>query len=174
MKKFFKPAIRRSDRSNLLRTLCQAMVFWIVFLLAIPLFILKLERAGEFIPSFNGVVWLGVLSFLFFSFLNLYSGITMSLLGKGTPLPLESPRQLVVKGPYCYVRNPMAVGGIGQAISIGLILGSYGIIIYAISGAILWHVLVRPEEEKDLQDRFGDQYDIYKDKVGLWWPRSRW
>src|SRR5579862_4614158 len=30
--------------------------------------------------------------------------------GRGTPLPLDAPRQLVVRGLYRYTRNPMYVG----------------------------------------------------------------
>lgn len=94
----------------------------------------------------------------------------MSTIGKGTPLPFDCAQKLVIKGPYKYVRNPMAVAGIGQALSIGLYFGSFLILIYALSGAVLWHVLVKPSEEKDLQNRFGNEYLVYKQKVKCWIP----
>ena len=30
--------------------------------------------------------------------------------GEGTPAPWDPPKKLVVRGPYCYVRNPMITG----------------------------------------------------------------
>jgi protein-S-isoprenylcysteine O-methyltransferase Ste14 len=95
----------------------------------------------------------------------------MSIIGQGTPLPIDCPNQLVVKGPYRFVRNPMALAGIGQGVSIGWYFGSFIIILYALSGAVLWHILVRPEEEKDLAQRFGNSYLEYQQKVKCWIPR---
>jgi protein-S-isoprenylcysteine O-methyltransferase Ste14 len=94
----------------------------------------------------------------------------MSWLGNGTPLPVDGTNQLVVAGPYRFIRNPMAVAGIGQAIAIGLIYGSFFIPAYALAGAIIWHVAVRPSEERDLEKSFGTSYIEYKKQIGLWWP----
>lgn len=66
----------------------------------------------------------------------------------------------------------MAVAGIGQGISVGIITGSWLVIIYAISGAFLWHYFVRPDEEDDLETRFGYHFKEYKERVGLWWPKQ--
>jgi protein-S-isoprenylcysteine O-methyltransferase Ste14 len=42
--------------------------------------------------------------------------LTFVVAGKGTPAPFDPPRQLVVTGPYRYMRNPMYFGA-GLAIS---------------------------------------------------------
>jgi len=69
------------------------------------------------------------------------------------------------------VRNPMAVAGIGQGVAVGFVLGSYLVIIYAITGAFIWHFGVRPSEERNLAKRFGTTYQNYKQRVYCWWPR---
>ena len=38
-------------------------------------------------------------------------------------------------------------------------------------GGIVWHVLIRPAEERDLTARFGDEYVAYCLRVRCWWPR---
>lgn len=109
--------------------------------------------------------------FILFCLLGLWSGYTMSWYGKGTPLPLDCPQKLVIAGPYKFVRNPMALAGIGQGVSVGIILGSPFVIIYAISGAFLWHYLVKPSEEADLLGRFGEKYVEYCKHVKCWVPK---
>ncbi|MGB1315782.1 MAG: methyltransferase family protein, partial [Chitinophagales bacterium] len=88
----------------------------------------------------------------------------------GTPLPMDCAQKLVVKGSYKIIRNPMAVAGIGQAFSIGLYFGSFLILFYAFSGAILWHIFVRPSEEKNLLERFGKNYLEYRNNTWCWFP----
>lgn len=104
------------------------------------------------------------------SCLGLWSGLTMATRGDGTPLPTATAPRLVVAGPYRYVRNPMAVAGIVQGIAVGWYLDSVAVIAYSLTGAVLWHILVRPVEEADLQTRFGETYTDYQRQVRLWIP----
>ena len=94
----------------------------------------------------------------------------MSRLGEGTPLPTMMARKLVVKGPYRALRNPMALAGIMQGVFVGVLFGSWPTIAYSVSGAVIWHVFVRPVEEHDLEERFGDEYRAYKSRAGVWLP----
>lgn len=41
----------------------------------------------------------------------LWTIIIFKTLGKGTPNPKMPPTELVIRGPYLYSRNPMALGG---------------------------------------------------------------
>ena len=53
-----------------------------------------------------------------------------------------------------------------------LMVGFYGFSL-AIAGGLLWHNLVRPAEEVDLERMFGADFVRYRDGVSLWWPRKR-
>jgi protein-S-isoprenylcysteine O-methyltransferase Ste14 len=66
----------------------------------------------------------------------------------------------------------MAVAGILQGIAVGVWLGSLGVLGYALAGAVLWHLVARPAEERDLLRRFGPAYEQYRAAVPLWWPRQ--
>ncbi len=95
----------------------------------------------------------------------------MAFHGRGTPLPTATAPLLVIQGPYRFVRNPMATAGIIQGLAIGWYFGSFGILLYSLLGAHIWHWFVRPVEEKDLTSRFGEAYRDYQASVGLWVPK---
>jgi len=95
----------------------------------------------------------------------------MSAIGHGTPLPAAMPNRLVIAGPYRYVRNPMAVASIVQGAAVGLLLTSWMVVAYAIAGAMLWNFGVRPHEEADLEQRFGNTFRRYRDTIRCWTPR---
>lgn len=90
--------------------------------------------------------------------------------GKGTPLPFAHPRQLVIGGPYRFVRNPMVIGTVLFLIGSGLFVGSCGILFYAAALFIVMHFFVLIEE-KSLARRFGSLYAAYLRKTPRWWPR---
>lgn len=160
---------------NVLKSLCQTIVFWWVFLVFLPWGILTLENSlGLAWWRFRGVYWqwAGAILFVLGGALGLTSGWIMAIRGEGTPLPADCPRVLVVSGPYRYLRNPMAVAGLSQGVAVGLFLGSPAIIAYALLGGPIWHHFVRPWEEADLEQRFGEPYRRYRAAVRCWLPRS--
>ncbi|WP_197137827.1 methyltransferase family protein [Crateriforma conspicua] len=160
---------------SLLSTLGQIVIFWGTFLWILPKGIVELQEAinwNLFEHSFQTQASIGL--FLLASCLGLWSGISMVTLGGGTPLPTATAPQLVVAGPYRFVRNPMAVAGILQGIAVGWLLGSVPVIIYSLTGIVAWHVFVRPVEEQDLFERFGSDYERYRNRVRVWVPTIRW
>jgi len=168
----FKPSKSDSQAWNLTKTLIHTSLFWLIFLILLTNLKAYVEASqNNFV--FQSMPILGWILFALLGMLGLYSGYTMSWIGRGTPLPMDCPNKLVVKGPYRFVRNPMAVAGIGQGVAVGIILGSYGTITYALCGAFIWHFAVRPTEEVDLELRFGEDYINYKKKIKCWIPRFR-
>ncbi|WP_309106060.1 isoprenylcysteine carboxylmethyltransferase family protein [Arthrobacter sp.] len=168
----FRQADIRPIRANVAHTLGQIVFFWGFFLVAIPIAITVLERRWEVglpFPAMAGPVGVGVL--LLASSLGIWSAAVMSRLGDGTPLPSAMPNRLVIAGPYRWIRNPMAIAGIVQGAAVGLILESWLVIVYAVAGSLVWDYAIRPLEESDLHERFGHEFEQYRDDVRCWIPQ---
>lgn len=169
----FRPAARgRTPAALLLGTLGQIAVFWSFFLVVLPLAIVFVERRwslGIAVPP--PAVALGAFVLVAASALGLWSAATMATLGGGTPLPVAMAHRLVIAGPYRWVRNPMALAGIAQGVAVGLLLQSWLVVGYALLGSLVWNAVVRPFEEADLEERFGDEFRAYRAQVRCWLPR---
>ena len=168
----FREARPAASRAHLGRTIAQMLVFWGLFLVVLPMLISWGEdrwRLRLDLPSCVPLVGLVVL--VAASALGVWSATSMATRGDGTPLPSATASRLVVAGPYRLVRNPMAVAGIAQAAGVGLMLGSWLVVLYALAGSLLWNWVVRPLEEADLEARFGAEFAAYRDRVACWVPR---
>lgn len=166
---------QQDSRWCLVRTGVQTALFWAFFLLIVPVLLKRVESAlGWSSPSFEASLFrtMGICIFAAAGAVGLWSGWTLAVVGQGTPLPLDPARRLVIAGPYRFVRNPMALTGVMQGVAVGLWLGSWLVVVYALSGALLWHVVVRPQEERELIERFGPAYEGYRSAVLCWLPRT--
>ena len=165
---------RNSSTSTLkdaIQTFIQSLIIWIFFLLVIP--ILILDAFNKWPITFHPIQSLtGAIVFVLFSALGVMSARALVMSGKGTPLPMNAPKLLVITGPYKYVRNPMAVAGLGQGIAVSIISNSLEIAVYCFMGMVAWNYLVRPVEEADLENTFGDQYREYSRKIRCWIPTT--
>lgn len=91
--------------------------------------------------------------------------------GKGTPLPLDPPKKLVVEGPYRIVRNPMYWGVGSVVLGEAAIFHSVALTELAavfVVGVIVFVLLV---EEPALRRNFGEEYEEYCRRVPRWLPR---
>lgn len=167
----FRPAARVGTRTLLARTGLQTLFFWGTFLVVIPVVVSLVEARWSLRVEVPLVVHLaGGVLLAAATALGIWSAVSMSVEGEGTPLPSQMARRLVITGPYRYVRNPMAVAGIAQGISVGLILGSWLVVAYSLFGSVLWNSVVRPLEEADLEERFGSEFEEYSNRVSCWLP----
>ena len=140
-------------------------------LVFIPLMLLFITKNfGLLLPS-NYLFWPAFILSIS-GFILCYKTVRLFLTeGKGTPAPWNPPKKLVIKGPYCYVRNPMITGAILILAFETILLKSWAIAIWMavfFTGKTLYFVFV---EEKELTKRFGDRYTQYKNNVPRWIPR---
>lgn len=167
----YRVANPTSSTRLLRRTGVQIVVVWGVALGALPAIAVQVDRRlGLPRLRWRGRVPLGVVLFVAGSAVGLRSAWVMATAGRGTPIPFDAARELVVTGPYRVVRNPMAVSAIVQSTGIALALGSPTAALIPPAGAVVWNQVIRPTEEDFLEERFGDPYRRYQAAVRCWVP----
>jgi protein-S-isoprenylcysteine O-methyltransferase Ste14 len=91
--------------------------------------------------------------------------------GRGTPAPIDPPKELVVKGLYRYVRNPMYVGITLILTGEALLFESAVLFLYAGFLLVCAHLFIVFYEEPTLKRLFGASYESYCKSVSRWIPR---
>jgi protein-S-isoprenylcysteine O-methyltransferase Ste14 len=91
--------------------------------------------------------------------------------GKGTLAPWDPPSELVVRGPYRYVRNPMISGVVLVLFGEALVLFSAPILGWAVTFLAINLVYIPLLEEPMLSARFGERYQEYCRNVPPLIPR---
>ena len=93
--------------------------------------------------------------------------------GRGTPAPMDAPRELVVHGPYRVVRNPMYVGMVLALLGELALAWSRAFALYIAGWFAIINLVVILYEEPTLRRKFGAPYERYVNEVGRWWPKRR-
>ena len=91
--------------------------------------------------------------------------------GRGTPAPIDPPKEVVVVGTYRFVRNPMYVGICCLLAGEALLFQSWRLLAYAFVAWLLCHLFVVIYEEPHLRSKFGEPYEGYCRAVPRWIPR---
>jgi protein-S-isoprenylcysteine O-methyltransferase Ste14 len=91
--------------------------------------------------------------------------------GRGTLAPWDPTKQLVVVGPYRYVRNPMISAVLIILIGESLFFGSRVVALWTVAFFLINAIYFRGFEEPGLERRFGESYRRYKAAVPRWIPR---
>ena len=91
--------------------------------------------------------------------------------GRGTLAPVDPPRQLVVRGPYRYVRNPMYAAVTAIVLGEVLLTRSVALLTYWAIWFAFVNLFVIGYEEPTLRRQFGESYERYTHTVGRWIPR---
>jgi protein-S-isoprenylcysteine O-methyltransferase Ste14 len=125
----------------------------------------------------RGTVPLG--SFRYFGLALIAAGILIYLwcacdfafAGKGTPAPIDPPKELVIRGLYKHVRNPMYVGVLSLVLGQALIFEALALFVYAGFLFLAFNLFVLFYEEPALTRKFGEAYRSYCKAVPRWIPR---
>jgi protein-S-isoprenylcysteine O-methyltransferase Ste14 len=91
--------------------------------------------------------------------------------GRGTLAPVDPPRELVVRGLYRYVRNPMYLSVTVIVLGEVLLTGSRALLLYWVVWFGLVNLFVIWYEEPVLRRRFGASYERYTREVRRWLPK---
>ena len=93
--------------------------------------------------------------------------------GRGTPAHFDPPKELVITGLYCYVRNPVYLGALLVQLGYIIWFGSGILISYFFLFVLAYHILIVFIEEPILRNTFGVAYEEYAKKVPRWIPHIK-
>jgi len=103
----------------------------------------------------------------------LWTSLDFAFRGRGTPAPIDPPKELVMRGLYRYVRNPMYI-------SVATVLGGECLLFRSgmLARYLAWcfaivFLVVLFYEEPVLRHKFGPAYEQYCRAVPRWIPRLR-
>lgn len=167
-----RPSTTRSTAALWAKSLLNAALFFGIFMVALPwgahwLLPVRLPLP----PSVR--TWAGATLFFAGVAVWVHCLDAFSRRGRGTPLPLDSPRHLVKSGLFALVRNPIMAAEIMVIWSEVLYFASLGILAYAFAMSVAGHLVVVYIEEPELRERFGASYVRYCEQVPRWLPRLR-
>ncbi|MFY9607712.1 MAG: isoprenylcysteine carboxylmethyltransferase family protein [Blastocatellia bacterium] len=114
--------------------------------------------------------YLGIVPILIGASIYLWCAWDFTFAGKGTPAPIDPPKELVVRGLYRYVRNPMYVGIGAVLIGEALLFQSLALVAYVGAVLLVFSLFVVFYEEPALTRKFGDSYRRYREAVPRWIP----
>jgi len=107
-------------------------------------------------------LWLVGVIILLWSFWNFFKQ------GRGTPAPIDPPKELVAVGFYRYTRNPMYVGVLLLIAGHFLWFGFWSLLIYSIFIFVAFNTFVAYYEEPTLRKKFGVIYEDYCQRIPRW------
>ena len=120
--------------------------------------------------EFRYISYLGILTILIGAAIYFWCAWDFTFAGRGTPAPIDPPKELVVRGLYRYVRNPMYVGILSILCGEALLFASWRLLQYTAVAFIFFFLFVLVYEEQVLKQQFGESYRSYCEIVPRWIP----
>ena len=143
-------------------------------LITIPVIIFLLTRDSysyTLIRPYNSLFYVGMVFFILGLVLSIWAVRTFyDKGGHGTPGPWRPVSNLVIEGPYRYVRNPMILGVVNLLLFESVLFEAFPLLVWAILFFLGNLIYFKFFEEKELIKRFGDDYLDYKKRVSMLFP----
>jgi protein-S-isoprenylcysteine O-methyltransferase Ste14 len=150
----------------LLRTIGFTIIVPGTFAVLVPYLIVTRLNSGDL----DGSIFVGI------------SGLSLTFVGvaiyflcawefaqaRGTPAPIDPPRELVIKGLYRYTRNPMYIGVMFILFGESVLFLSGPILVYAGLMFVVFELFIVFYEEPTLTRLFGRAYEQYRATVPRW------
>ena len=156
---------------NLLKTLIFTLVVPATVTIYLPLWLLS-SRPGA--PAQLGAArYLGLLPVALGAAVYFWCAWDFAVSGRGTPAPVDPPKELVARGLYRRVRNPMYVGVLLVLVGEALLFASATLLWYSAAVCAGFNLFVLLYEEPTLRHKFGAAYESYCAAVPRWLPRLR-
>ncbi len=152
-----------------IKSIIFGLIFIFIFILFTPYLLIQinellvLPHLSYPVLKIFGII-LAIISFLIIT----QSFWFFHFFGKGTPVPIEPPKKLVIKGLYKYSRNPMYISYMMIALSLFLYFGYILLFAYFLFAIIVIHLAVVYFEEPRLKKRFSKDYLDYFNKIPRW------
>ena len=153
------------------------LVLWLRMLVGLPLFaaiLVYIARpawlAWSFLTLPDGLRWLfgGLMlccvPLMWWVFRSIGKNVSETILTK-------EGHELVTSGPYRWIRHPLYATALLMILCLGVLSTSWVLLAYAVSGILVFRLIVIPREEKNLQLVFGDRYATYRKTSGALFPR---
>lgn len=155
----------------LLKTIIFSVIFPGTVTILIPYWLLSSSSAQISQPG--SIRYLGLVPILIGVAIYCWCAWDFTFAGKGTPAPIDPPKELVARGLYRYVRNPMYVGIVSILIGEALLFMSLRLFQYAVVAFSFYFLIVLIYEEPVLRAKFGESYRQYCRTVPRWLPLKR-
>jgi protein-S-isoprenylcysteine O-methyltransferase Ste14 len=172
LQRAIRPSRTRSTTILWAKSLLNAVLFFTVFMLALPWLAHRLLPVALPVPSVLRTWLAGALALVgvaaWIACLDAFSRR-----GRGTPLPADAPRRLVTSGLFGWMRNPIMAAELLVIWAEVLYVSSWGVVLYAAAISAAAQVMVVHIEEPELRKRFGQGYEEYCRRVPRWLPRLR-
>ncbi len=158
---------------NILRQLSSFIAPLVMCLVLPPLIVLFEHHISLMISSSAVQLLTGLVISVVGLLLFIFSVRVFIRIGKGTIMPWDPTRKLVVAGSFRFVRNPIILSLIIILAGEALFFASYGIAVLAVLNFVINGVYFLRSEEPGLEKRFGEEYREYKKNVPRWIPRLK-
>ncbi len=164
------------------KTRKEKAIIWIIVVVGATLLVVGMILFSKFLDSLFGIpiliqepfnIIIGVALIFTVYPIAIWTFCVQHKIVKGTPMPHIPTKKLIVTGPFKYCRNPMSLGTIIFLAGLAVLFNSLFTLFIALIFTVILLVSIKIFEEKELEERFGQEYVEYKKKTPFLIPRPR-